>query len=42
MPAKTLSTKELNRVLAVVADGHHAARNRVAVLLSFYAGLPLL
>ena len=39
MPAKTLSTKELNRVLAVVADGRHAARNRIAVLLSFYAGL---
>ena len=39
MPAKTLSTKELNRVLAVIADGRHAARNRIAVLLSFYAGL---
>ena len=39
MPAKTLSTKELNRVLAIVADNRHAARNRIAVLLSFYAGL---
>ncbi len=27
MPAKTLSTKELNRVLAVVADGRHVATN---------------
>jgi integrase/recombinase XerD len=39
MPAKTLSTKELSRALAVIATSRHAARNRIAVLLSFYAGL---
>jgi integrase/recombinase XerD len=37
--AKTLSKQELNRVLAVVAAGRHAGRNRVVILLSHYAGL---
>lgn len=37
--AKVLSDTELKRVLAVVAQGPHAARNRIALLLSHYAGL---
>lgn len=37
--AKVLSQSELKRVLAVVAQGPHAARNRIALLLSHYAGL---
>jgi len=37
--AKTLSQAELKRVLAVVNANRHAERNRLAVLLSFYAGL---
>ena len=37
--AKTLSKQELNRVLAVVAAGRNAERNRIIILLSFYAGL---
>lgn len=37
--AKTLSKQELNRVLAVVAAGRNAERNRIVILLSFYAGL---
>ena len=37
--AKTLSKQELNRVLAVVAAGRNADRNRVVVLLSYFAGL---
>jgi integrase/recombinase XerD len=37
--AKTLSKQELNRVLAVVAAGRNAKRNRIVILLSFYAGL---
>lgn len=37
--AKVLSDTELKRVLAVVAQGPHAARNRMALLLSHYAGL---
>lgn len=34
-----LTDAELKRVLAVSAQGKHAARNRVLVLLSHYAGL---
>ncbi len=37
--AKTLTAQELKRVLAVVAVNRHAQRNRLAVLLSYYAGL---
>lgn len=37
--AKTLSKQELNRVLAIVAAGRNANRNRIVILLSFYAGL---
>ena len=37
--AKVLDDAELKRVLAVVAQGKHAARNRIALLLSHYAGL---
>jgi integrase/recombinase XerD len=37
--AKVLTDAELKRVLAVVAQGPHAQRNRIALLLSHYAGL---
>ena len=37
--AKTLSKQELSRVLAVVAAGRNAERNKIVILLSFYAGL---
>lgn len=37
--AKVLTDAELKRVLAVIAQGKHAQRNRLAVLLSHYAGL---
>jgi len=37
--AKTFSKQELNRVLAVVAAGRNAERNKIIILLSFYAGL---
>ena len=37
--AKTLSKQELKRVLAVVAAGRNAERNKIVILLSFYAGL---
>jgi len=37
--AKTLSDKELRIVLATVAQGRHAARNRAMVLMSFWAGM---
>lgn len=37
--AKTLSQTELKRVLAVVSANRHAERNRLAVKLSFFAGL---
>lgn len=37
--ARVLSDTELKRVLAVIAAGKHARRNRLAVLLSHYAGL---
>jgi len=37
--AKVLDDAELKRLLAVAAQGKHAARNRVALLLSHYAGL---
>lgn len=37
--AKVLSKEELKRVLAVIAHGRHAERNRMALMLSYYAGL---
>ncbi len=37
--AKVLSEAELKRVLSVIANQRHAARNRIAVMLSFYAGM---
>ena len=37
--AKTLSEKELKIVLATVAQGRHARRNRAMVLMSFWAGM---
>ncbi|CCG42845.1 tyrosine-type recombinase/integrase [Magnetospirillum molischianum] len=37
--AKVLSEAELKRVIALVASQRHAARNRMAVMLSFYAGM---
>jgi integrase/recombinase XerD len=37
--AKTLSDKELRIVLATVAQGRHAARNRAMVLMSYWAGM---
>ncbi|MEP1208164.1 MAG: site-specific integrase [Rhizobiaceae bacterium] len=37
--AKVLTDAELKRVLAVCAQQQHAARNRLLVLLSHYAGL---
>lgn len=37
--AKTLTDKELRIVLATVAQGRHAERNRALVLMSFWAGL---
>jgi integrase/recombinase XerD len=37
--AKTLTEKELKIVLATVAQGRHAARNRAMVLTSFWAGM---
>jgi integrase/recombinase XerD len=37
--AKVLSEQELKRVLALVQQGRHGARNRVALMLSHFAGL---
>jgi integrase/recombinase XerD len=37
--AKVLSDKEFKRLLKVVGAGNHASRNRLAVMLSHYAGL---
>jgi len=37
--AKVLTDTEFKRVLAVVSAGRHAARNRIALMLSHYAGL---
>jgi integrase/recombinase XerD len=37
--AKTLSEKELKRVLAHIAIGKHAARNRAMLLVTHWAGL---
>lgn len=37
--AKTLSKQELNRALAVASSGRNADRNRIVLLLSYYAGL---
>ena len=37
--AKVLTEQEFKRVLAVIASGRHAGRNRVALMLSHHAGL---
>ena len=37
--AKVLNEGELKRLLAVIAQRKHAARDRAAVMLSFYAGM---
>lgn len=37
--AKTLTAQEIRRVLDYVATRQHAHRNRIALLLTFYAGL---
>ncbi len=37
--AKVISSNEMKRLLAVVEAGKHSARNRMAIMLSYYAGL---
>lgn len=37
--AKVLTEKELKIVLATVAQGRHAARNRALILTSFWTGM---
>ncbi len=37
--AKVLTAVEMKRLMAVIADGHHAQRNRLAFMLSHLAGL---
>lgn len=37
--AKVISANEMKRLLAVVEAGTHSARNRMAIMLSYYAGL---
>lgn len=37
--AKVLTDNEMKRLLAVIADGRHAERNRLAVMLSHLVGL---
>ncbi|WP_417371838.1 tyrosine-type recombinase/integrase [Gelidibacter japonicus] len=37
--AKVISANEMKRLLAVVETGKHSARNRIAIMLSYYAGL---
>lgn len=37
--AKVINSQEMKRLLAVVDAGNHAARNRIAIMLSYYAGL---
>ena len=37
--AKVITTREFKRLLAVTSDGRYAARNRVAIMLSYYAGM---
>ncbi|MFP6705010.1 MAG: site-specific integrase [Alphaproteobacteria bacterium] len=37
--AKVLTDREMKRLLAVVADGSHNERNRLAIMLSHFAGL---
>lgn len=37
--AKVLTDAEMKRLLAVIADGKHSERNRIAVMLSHFAGL---
>jgi hypothetical protein len=38
--AKVVSEAELKRLLAVVEGGRHAARNRVAIMLSHLVRIP--
>ena len=37
--AKVLTDREMKRLLAVVADDSHIERNRLAIMLSYFAGL---
>lgn len=37
--AKVLTDREMKRLLAVVADDRHNERNRLAIMLSHFAGL---
>ena len=37
--AKVITTREFKRLLTVTSDGRYAARNRVAIMLSYYAGM---
>ena len=37
--AKVLSEQEFKRVVAIIQQGRHSARNRIALMLSHYAGL---
>ena len=37
--AKVLTDREMKRLLAVVADDSHNERNRLAIMLSHFAGL---
>ena len=37
--ARVLTEKEFKRVLAVTASARHAARNKIALILSYYVGL---
>ncbi len=37
--AKTLTAQEIRKVLDYVATRHHSHRNRIGLLLTFYAGL---
>lgn len=37
--AKVVTEPEFKRLLAVVQQGRHAARNRMALMLSYYAGM---
>ena len=37
--AKVISEGEMKRLLAVVMSKRHASRNRMAIMLSYYAGM---
>lgn len=37
--AKVISANEMKRLLAVVETGKHSARNRIAIMLSYFAGM---